>query len=405
VRILHRYILWDMLKALALALAAVAGVVSFCLVLPKLQEYGLGPLASLMYMALVLPRAAYLALPLAATLAGTLVYGRLASENELMACWASGVPRWSLFWPTLILGMVAAGITLGLAVWPLPESKYAAKVLAQADVERLLFSKLGTTGKIKIKEANFQLTVDRVAGDMLYGPTLKYRGAGGQTYCYAPYGTAEFDRQTNQVRLRLVEAVVVDEAHKVPLRGTHVVSLRLPTRLPREEDELNLWRLMAAQHYPETSDRYRQLDENESEATRRAVRQKVRARATAEIHGRLAAVLGCFGLVLMGAGLGVRFHSGHLLTAFGVALAPWFIAYSVTSMAIKTVERALANPEDQLYLIWTPNLAVALLGLGLLAYLSWVSGWPGREKVARRLLGLSAIDAVAAFLSGRRRRS
>ena len=403
-RILHRYILRDMLKVLALALAAVAGIVSFGLVLPKLQEFGLGPIASLMYMVLVLPRAAYLALPLAATLAGSLVYGRLAAENELMACRASGIPRWNLFWPTFVLAMVAAGITLGLAVWPLPESKYAAKVLAQADVERLLFSKLETTGKIKVKEASFQLTVDRVAGDMLYGPTLKYRGKGGQTYCYAPYGTAAFDRATNCVRLTLVEAVVVDEAHKVPLRGTHVVSLRLPTHLPRSEDELNFWRLMAAQHYPETTDRYLQLDEDESEETKRVVREKVRAAAMAEMHGRLAMVLGCFGLVLIGAGLGAQFHSGHLLTAFGVALAPWFVAYYVTTLAIKTVERALANPEDLLYLIWTPNLVLGLLGLALLAYLSWVQEWPGREQTARRLLGLEALRAVAAAFRGRRHR-
>ncbi|MBL7141088.1 MAG: LptF/LptG family permease [Planctomycetes bacterium] len=403
-RILHRYILRDMLKALALALAAVAGVVSFGLVLPKLQEYGLGPVVSLMYMVLVMPRAAYLALPLAATLAGSLVYGRLATENELMACRASGIPQWSLFWPTFVLALVAAGITLGLAAWPLPESKYAAKVLGQADVERLLFSQLETTGKIKVKEASFQLTVDRVAGNMLHGPTLKYRGKDGQTYCYAPYGTAEFDRATNRVRLRLVEAVVVDEAHKVPLRGTHVVTLHLPTRLPRDEDELSLWHLMAAQHYPETTDRYLQLDEDDSEETKRVVREKVRAAAMAEMHGRLAMVLGCFGLVLIGAGLGVLFHSGHLLTAFGVALAPWFIAYYVTTLAIKTVERALANPQDQLYLIWTPNLVLGLLGLTLLAYLSWVQGWPGRERVARRLLGLEALSAVAAAFRGRRHR-
>ena len=379
-RILHRYILRDMSKALGLALAAVAGVVSFGLVLPTLQEYGLGPLNSLLYMVLVIPRAAYLALPLSAALAGSLVYGRLAAENELMACRASGVPRWSLFWPTIVLAMVTGAVTLLLGAWPLPASKYTAKRLAQADVERLLFSKLSTTGKISVDEANFQMTVDRVAGTMLYGPTLKYRGQGGQTYCYAPYGTASFDRPANRVRLTLREAVVVDEAHKVPLRGTHRVSLQLPTHLPRDEDELSLWHLMAAQHHPEITDRFKRLSAEAGLEAKRRMRQTVRARVMAEMHGRLALAVGCFGLVLVGAGLGMYFHSGHLLTAFGVALMPGLGAWYVTTAAIKTVARAAAHPEDELYLIWTPNFAVLLLGLALLAYLSWIWSSPIRLR-------------------------
>jgi len=379
-RILHRYIFRDMAKALTLAMAAVAGVVSFGLVLPTLQEYGLGPLNSLMYMALVMPRAAYLALPLSAALAGSLVYGRLASENELMACRASGVPRWSLFWPTIVLAIVAGLITLVLGAWPLPASKYAAKRLAQADVERLLFSKLSTTGKISVDEANFQMTVDRVAGDMLHGPTLKYRGKGGQTYCYAPYGHASFDKKTNRVQLTLTEAVVVDEAHKVEPRGTHKVSLQLPTAFPRDEDELSLWHLMAAQSHPEITDRFQRLSAEASLEAKRVVRQTVRARVMAELHGRLALAVGCFGLVLVGAGLGMYFHSGHLLTAFGVALMPGLGAWYVTTAAIKTVARAVAHPEDELYLIWTPNFVVLLLGLALLAYLSWIWSSPMRLR-------------------------
>ena len=385
-RILHRYIFRDMSKALVLALAAVAGVVSFGLVLPTLQEFGLGPLNSLLYMALVMPRAAYLALPLSAALAGSLVYGRLASENELMACRASGVPRWSLFWPTIVLAIVAGLVTLVLGAWPLPASKYAAKRLAQADVERLLFSKLSSTGKISVDEANFQMTVDRVAGDMLYGPTLKYRGKGGQTYCYAPYGNASFDREANRVHLTLAEAVVVDEEHKVPLRGTHQVSLQLPTALPRDEDELSLWYLMAAQSNPEITDRYRRLPKDAPLKAKQHMRRTVEARVMAEMHGRLALAVGCFGLVLVGAGLGMYFHSGHLLTAFGVALVPGLGAWYVTTAAIKTVARAVEHPEDELYLIWTPNFVVLLLGLALLAYLSWIWSSPTRlrDLVRRR---------------------
>jgi hypothetical protein len=85
--------------------------------------------------------------------------------------------------------------------------------------------------------------------------------------------------------------------------------------------------------------------------------------------------LGCFGLVLVGAGLGMYFHSGHLLTAFGVALVPWMAATILTMTAVKTVCRA-ANPQASVWLVWTPNVAVVFLGLAILGYLAWFWSTP-----------------------------
>ena len=381
-RILHRYVLIEMLKALALALAAVSGVVCFAMVLSALQQHGLSPVSSLLYMLLSVPGAMYIALPLSAVLAATLVYGRLAADNELMACRASGIPLSSLFWPTILLAIVAAAGCMGLASWPMPESSYAAKCLARADIERLFFTQLGSTGRIRLKETNFQITVDRVVGDMLYGPTLKYRDSkNGQTYCYAPYGRVEFDSKNNRAKLALWEALVVDEAHSSPIRATHVVSVDLPTYVPRREDDLTLWYLLAVEHNPALADRVRLLEEGTSPQAIQRAKDSVRARTLSELHGRLAAALGCFGLVLLGAGLGVYFHSGHLLTAFGVALAPWLGATVLTMAAMKTVTRAIEAPDRLLWLIWAPNVLVTIGGLLFLAYLVWIWSSPVRWRV------------------------
>ncbi len=387
-RILHRYILKEMLKTLALGLASVTGVVAFGMVLKALEHYGLGPFTSAMYMVLSMPKAAYFALPLAAVLAGTLVYGRLAAQNEVMACRASGIPIWSLFWPTIVLAVVTSAVAFFLAAWPLPASAYAAKRLALADIERLFFTRLSSTGRIRLKEAGFQMTVDRVVGDMLYGPTVKYRGKSGQTYCYAPFGRVTFDRARNRVKLALWEAVVVDEAHAVPIRGTHAVGLTLPTVVPREEDDLDLWRLMAWGRRPELSDRVRGLPDDASETTIAVATKKVRARSMADLHGRLAVAIGCFGLVLVGAGLGMYFHSGHLLTAFGVGLVPWMWASGATMFITARVSREYDHPEDLIWLIWMPNLQVVVLGLAILAYLAWV--WPLPLRLSDLLKGRRA---------------
>ena len=387
-RILHWYILKEMLKTLAVGLASVTGVVAFGMVLRALEHYGLGPFTSALYMALSMPKAAYFALPLAAVLAGTLVYGRLAAQNEVMACRASGIPIWSLFWPTIVLAVVTSAVAFFLAAWPLPASAYAAKRLALADIERLFFTRLSSTGRIRLREAGFQMTVDRVVGDMLYGPTVKYRGKSGQTYCYAPFGRVTFDRARNRVKLALWEAVVVDEAHAVPIRGTHAVGLTLPTFVPREEDDLDLWRLMAWGRRPELSDRVRGLPDDASETAIAVATKKVRARSMADLHGRLAVAIGCFGLVLVGAGLGMYFHSGHLLTAFGVGLVPWMWASGATMFITARVSREYDHPEDLIWLIWMPNLQVVVLGLAILAYLAWA--WTSPLRLSDLLKGRRA---------------
>ena len=377
-RILHRYILVEMLKALALSLGAISAVVCFAMVLTALQEQGLGPLASLLYMGLSVPGAVYLALPLAAILAGTLVYGRLAADNELTACRASGISPSSLFWPSIVLAILAAAVTLGLAAWSVPESHYAAKRLALSDIERLFFSKLGTSGKVRWKQAQFDLSVDRVDGDILHGPILRHRGKKGQVYCYAPYGQVKFDHDTNRAKLVVWDAFVLDEDGP-RIYGTHVIPLDLPTTVPREERDLSLWHLLAVQRHPEIADQVRSLTDAK-EATVQSVMENVQAHTLGEMHGRLAVALGCFGLVLVGAGLGMYFHSGHLLTAFGVALAPWMAATVLTMTAVKTVSRAGANPQASVWLIWMPNLMVVLLGLAILACLTWFWATPVRLR-------------------------
>jgi lipopolysaccharide export system permease protein len=381
VRILHRYILKELVKAFGLALAAITGVVSLGMVLKALQDEGIGPVTSLLYVGLSIPGAAYIALGLAAVLATTLVYGRLAADNEVMACQASGVPVSSLLWPTVLLAVVTAATNLFLAVWPLPESGYAVKRLSLADVERLFFTRLSSTGKIKVRDAGFEMSVDRVEGNRLSGPALKYRGSEGQTYAYAPYGLVEFDRKRHSVSLFLSDAQVIQENGRVENRGTHIVGLTLPTEVPRDIKNLSLWRLLAAQQHPERfSEVLKDLKEGESspEAIQRE-KDKVRARALAEMHGRLAAAVGCFGLVLLGAGLGVLFHSGHLLTAFGVALAPWLGAFLMSLAGQKAVSAEIENPQDVIYLIWSPNLLMALLAVCLLGYLAW--GWTSPTRL------------------------
>jgi len=90
--------------------------------------------------------------------------------------------------------------------------------------------------------------------------------------------------------------------------------------------------------------------------------------------------------VLLGAGLGLLFHSGHLLTAFGVALAPGLGATVLTMAAKEAVGAHSENPEDVLYLVWTPNVLMLVLAAGVLAHLVWGLASPVRLRNRLRSL-------------------
>jgi lipopolysaccharide export LptBFGC system permease protein LptF len=383
-RILHRYILWELAKAFVLALAAVTGLVCLSLVLQALQDKGLGPVACFMYMCLSIPFAMYFAVTLAAVLATTLVYGRLTADREVQACLAGGLAPSSLLWPALVLALAAAGASLGLAAWPMPASHYATKCLARADIERLFFLELATKQRVRDKNKGFQLVVDRIVGDVLYGPTLTHRTRSGQTYAYAPIGKVEFDRKANRINLTLWQAAIISESGEVTIEGTQKGSLELPTHIPRDISDRSLWELLAAQHVPEKfSVALADRDESRDWPPERVRREldRVRARAMAEFHGRLATALGCLGLVVLGAVLGMAFHSGHLLTAFGAALPPWLGSVLATFMGINVIGDRTQRPEDLLHLVWLPNLAMVAAGGAAAA---WIVGWWVRPR--RRLL-------------------
>ncbi len=386
-RILHRYILREMAVVSVTAGGAFTAFVCLAMVLAELQDKGLGPVTSLMFMGLAVPFAMYFAIPLGGILATTLIYGRLTAEREVQACRASGIPLASLFWPAAILAVAAGALHLSVTAWPLPTGRYEAEKLAFADMERYFFAQLVTNHEVKDEKKQLMLTVDRIVGDILYGATLRYRRQGDRLYVTAPIAKVEFDANAREAVVTLWDAVIIEEAEQVPTRGNHKVSLNLPKTLPRKVGHLTLPQLVAAQEYPASfSDLLTGPGRDElSEAAVKREKQKVRARAMAEFHWRVAMAVGCAGLILLGAALGLLFHSGHILTAFGVAILPALTIILGTELGASLASEHLEQPAERLYLIWLPNAGAVALAAAAVGYvLAW---WARPRTVLRRAEG------------------
>ncbi len=143
------YIFWPLLRVFALTTCALAGIMSFAGLLRPLTENGLDMRQVNQMLLYLTPAMSTYSLPVAALLAATIVYGRLASDNELTAMRAGGISYismrgFSIALPALVLGLIVATISLIMLCFVVPvfslrvqEIVYSniAKVIA-SDVER-----------------------------------------------------------------------------------------------------------------------------------------------------------------------------------------------------------------------------------------------------------------------------
>src|SRR5271157_2057516 len=103
---LHRYIFREVIKVFILATVALTLMMSLGSILRPVQEFGVGPAQVLRLMIYFLPVTLTFVLPMAALFATTLVYGRLANDNEIDACKASGISAFTLVYPGFILAVI-----------------------------------------------------------------------------------------------------------------------------------------------------------------------------------------------------------------------------------------------------------------------------------------------------------
>jgi len=143
---LHRYIFRELFKVFVLAAVALMLILSLGSILRPVQEYGVGPRQALHLMGYFLPITLTFVLPIAALFAGALVYGRLASDNELDACKASGVSLLTLVYPGLALAIMVATINLILSFHVTPIFVHLAEKSIKADAKQILFRNIRRRG-------------------------------------------------------------------------------------------------------------------------------------------------------------------------------------------------------------------------------------------------------------------
>ena len=111
--ILHRMILWELIKVFVMSLVGITGILLMAGIVAEASQQGLGPAQILAAIPLLIPSTLPYTIPATTLFACCVVYGRLAADNEILAIKSSGVNILQVVRPGLLLGLAISGVTLG----------------------------------------------------------------------------------------------------------------------------------------------------------------------------------------------------------------------------------------------------------------------------------------------------
>ena len=135
---IYWYILKDLARLLVLSSLVLAVVISFAVAIKPLSDGDLDPLLLVKFIIYVMPTLLTLVLPFAGAFAGTMVFNRMASDNEIMVCSVGGMSYRSILVPVLGLGLVLFLILYYMSNWVVPWFFHQSQLIVQKDVTTML---------------------------------------------------------------------------------------------------------------------------------------------------------------------------------------------------------------------------------------------------------------------------
>ncbi len=138
-RIADRYVLVEALGPFAVSLAAFVVLITGHMlfnVVEVIVEHGVPLPSVLRFVALQVPGAAVMALPVSTLMGCSLAVNRLASDNEVVAMRVGGVGLGRILVPMWLMGLLASGVTLAVSEGAVPWSRRQAEELVREMVLR-----------------------------------------------------------------------------------------------------------------------------------------------------------------------------------------------------------------------------------------------------------------------------
>lgn len=151
----------DMWRLILLTTAVVVTVISFAAAVKPLADGKLSPADALRFMLYALPPMLQYALPFAACFGAALTYHRWASDNEITAAQAAGVPFRMIFAPAAITGTLLTVFMFFFANQVIPEFLLKMERMITRDAVRFFVSEVSSGRALHQKDDGVYIYADR----------------------------------------------------------------------------------------------------------------------------------------------------------------------------------------------------------------------------------------------------
>jgi lipopolysaccharide export system permease protein len=219
-RILTRYVLFDLLKLFLLTLTGLTLLIFVVLIGKEAVDngVGLGPLWRMT--PYLLPQAMQFAVPGTMLLATTSVYGRMAAYNEIVAIKSLGISPMALVWPTLALATLVSFAAVWINDLAVSWGTMGVRRVLLASMEEVIYGQLRMKHSHNLGKAN--IIVRDVDGHRLIEPRVIIQSSGDKPAITVSAKEAELRLLPEEGKLLLrLEDFEIDGLYTVQDSGTY----------------------------------------------------------------------------------------------------------------------------------------------------------------------------------------
>jgi lipopolysaccharide export system permease protein len=391
-RLLQRYILFELLKVFGLLLSVLTVLLVFVGVFREATESGLGPAQALQILPFVVPSLMPFTIPATLLLTVCLVYGRIAGDQEVTAAKAAGINVLSLLWPALLMGASLSLVSLLLTDQVIPWAMTNIQRIVYEAMEDIFLDMLRTKHLVADPSRGISVIVAAVDGKTLIQPTFRYSHSGGNPVTIqADRARVAFDMERREILLHLENGHIdlgsqntiskrgIGEPVRFPmpkeLRETkprHLTIRQINERISEIRAELtdyvigkDLSAVFAltlgdfvgrAEHDLTQSKLYHEEFERPKESDLRKLHT--------EVHSRLAMSTSCIFFVLIGGPFAMLQARRQFLTSFILCFVPILIVYYPLVLGMMNVCKT--GQAEPAWAMWLGNAVLLAAGLLIL---------------------------------------